>query len=1012
MVDPASVAAAVKAALDCAQDRLAAIAFLDSIKSGDVRVLGGTAFALSSQNQPLEVRHYGLKLLQHLVRIRWDELNHEEKGKMTGMVLDMVKEFATPHEAWSMKSQTAALVAEVTRREEPDVWKGMLKSLLPISDMSPVHAEMVAMVMRWLPEDVIVHNEDLETTRRRQLLSELTESLPQLFPFFYKLLEKHFGAGMEAMHLQQMELAKQHAAVVTAALQAVLVYAEWSPVTNFSSYGLVEACGFLINSPEFRLAACEILKQLLSRRKPYDEDVELFNSVLARVYEILSSVCDAYFVHYDGGGSAPLEFAECLCEALVALGSQNLQVISSNNQKLATYYRQMLKFLQHSEFPLHVQALPLWLGLLRDSLSVERNKVIIARPTVVVPIETASVLLDVAFQKLLKDGQEEEFTSAVDYSQYRGRLIELIRLVAHHHHDLGITKVVQRLDVFLTKEKISSQEYFILESTHTMLDAVVTGCFARGGTSELLDGLLQRLLTVHWSEPELVEIHAKCFDALVPYIKNVPTAVPTVIQKLFQLLVTVPVVSKEASSTNSKARFQVCTSFLRIAKLAGPALFPHMQIVAETMTRLQQERHLLRGEYILLGESLLVAGSTAGQEQQNQVLEWLLGPFRDYWCHSDWQQKYLCDPAGFVRLLGTTTTENLSGDEGMWYIFHSIHFFEKALRRCAAGVEGNPSSHPMAVHMSWILPPLIQLLRCLHSLWIPSILSTLPPPVRQAIHLSASEQASILGESKTVDHKEDELRNWLKSVRDSGYNVLRYASSRLGNQFFVNMSGLSGPLATGLMESLSSMEFRHLRSLVHSVIQSFVRFCPQSLREVWLGQLLPPLLVHCHATLPLAWENLVREGAVKTGTLFAVDGSSGINTELVEERMLRELTREVCTLLAIMASSELNPEQQPGMLCYVIQHSAAAFATVHLGIQSLQWPDSDAVHRGAVFCGAVIDVAGPLNDTNLREIVGKDMFTAIIQSLTLESNSAAHAELLGLLREILVKLSPHTSTPK
>lgn len=52
----------------------------------------------------------------------------------------------------------------------------------------------------------------------------------------------------------------------------------------------------------------------------------------------------------------------------------------------------------------------------------------------------------------------------------------------------------------------------------------------------------------------------------------------------------------------------------------------------------------------------------------------------------------------------------------MWSIFHSITFFERALKRSGTK-KSNPnlqnysttsSPHPMASHLSWMLPPLLK----------------------------------------------------------------------------------------------------------------------------------------------------------------------------------------------------------------------------------------------------------------------------------------------------------------
>lgn len=71
---------------------------------------------------------------------------------------------------------------------------------------------------------------------------------------------------------------------------------------------------------------------------------------------------------------------------------------------------------------------------------------------------------------------------------------------------------------------------------------------------------------------------------------------------------------------------------------------------------------------------------------------------------------YLADPTGLVRLCSET--------QFMWSIYHTVTFFEKALKRSGSR-KGNlnpqnsspPTSiplHPMAPHLSWMLPPLLK----------------------------------------------------------------------------------------------------------------------------------------------------------------------------------------------------------------------------------------------------------------------------------------------------------------
>eukprot|EP01018_Ginkgo_biloba_P008898 Gb_10620 [translate_table: standard] len=1125
-----SVAQAVLAALDWnspAEARQDAALFLDSTKSGDVRVLANTSFALVKQDWSSEIRHYGFKMLQHLVRLRWEELSNEERRHFAKMVVDMVSDVAKPHEEWVLKSQTAALVAEVVRREGLPLWQDLLPSLVSLSDQSAIHAELVAMVLRWLPEDITVHNEDLEGDRRRQLLRGLTQSLPDILPLLYKLVYQHFGAAVRAVEQKQMDLAKQYAATVTAALNAVNAYAEWAPIPALASYGLIDACGYLLCSVEFRLNACEFFKLISPRRRPADETVSAFDSTMSRVFEILMNASGVFFNRSASGTSSiddsEVDFAECICETMVALGCNNLQCIAGDEQKLSVYLQEMLKFLQHPKLALHFQSLPLWLFLLRESASTfkaneqtdEVGKAstigsanlasgLIDKEKKGVPVmisdDVCGIILDVAFQHMLKKNSTmggtlsdssleiwtDDFASKAEFSQYRSRLLELIRLIAARRPVISATRISQRIDAtlnFYLLAPATLHDLSVLEGTQLALDTTVSAIFDGGMHSgaisspavqhtlhSILEGILQRLLSINCTEPALVEILGRHLDAMGPFLKYSPEAVSGVIQKLFHLLTSLPIFHKGQKQdpvivSMSRARLQICTSFLRIARAADTSLLPHMKNIAETMACLQREGRLLRSEHNLLGEAFLIMASAAGSQQQQEVLAWLLEPLSKQWIQMEWQNTYLSDPMGLVHLL--TRSSNTSENELMWSIFHTVTFFERALKRSgskknqqSASQESSlvsievASSHPMASHLSWMLPPLLKLLRCIHSLWSQAIAQALPGEVRAALVVTPAEQASLLGEvatkskgvvatndgsqvdlnrSGSTESRENEIRNWLKGIRDSGYNVLGLATS-IGDPFYQCMDSMS--FVVSLLENLQAMEFRHIRQLVHSVVIPLAKTCPALYWETWLGKILLPLLLHCQQALTVSWASLIQEGRAKVPDVCGDSSGLGLKAEVMEEKLLRDLTRETCALLAALASPGVNKslpsfeqlghlgrtEPSPvadmdkiasgSLIGFLFRQKDAAVPALQICIAAFTWPDSEAVAKAVVFCGSVVILAVSTNSVELQQFVAKDLFTAVIQGLTLESNAMIHADLISLCREIFIYLSNRHPAPR
>lgn len=85
---------------------------------------------------------------------------------------------------------------------------------------------------------------------------------------------------------------------------------------------------------------------------------------------------------------------------------------------------------------------------------------------------------------------------------------------------------------------------------------------------------------------------------------------------------------------------------------------------------------------------------------------------------------------------------------------------------------------------------------------------------------------------------------------------------------------------------------------------------------------------------------------------------------------------------------------------------------LQITLDALKWTDGEAVTKISSFCGTVILLAILTNNVELREFVCKDLFSAIIQGLALESNAIISADLVGLCREIFIYLSDRDPAPK
>lgn len=129
-------------------------------------------------------------------------------------------------------------------------------------------------------------------------------------------------------------------------------------------------------------------------------------------------------------------------------------------------------------------------------------------------------------------------------------------------------------------------------------------------------------------------------------------------------------------------------------------------------------------------------------------------------------------------------------------------------------------------------------------------------------------------------------------------------STTVGDAFFKCLDIDS--VAQALMENLQSMEYRHLKQLIHLVIIPLIKSCPPDLWGTWLEKLLQPLLPFAQHSLSSSWSSLLNEGRAKVPDVCNILGGSDLKVEVMEEKLLRDATREVCGLLSALASPGLN----------------------------------------------------------------------------------------------------------
>lgn len=184
------------------------------------------------------VRHFGLKLVEDIIKLRWNDMNGEEKVFVKDNAMRLMAEGASDilTEDLHIKDVIARIVVEIAKREWPQQWPGFLTELERLCTKGNTQTELVMFVMLRLTEDVAVLQTLEQTQRRKEIYQALTAQMDTIFKFLLTLLERHYQAYVNAGHETAPNttdvLRKTHSKVCQAVLETFNAFVEWAPMAN------------------------------------------------------------------------------------------------------------------------------------------------------------------------------------------------------------------------------------------------------------------------------------------------------------------------------------------------------------------------------------------------------------------------------------------------------------------------------------------------------------------------------------------------------------------------------------------------------------------------------------------------------------------------------------------------------------------------------------------------------------------------------------------------------------
>lgn len=596
----------------------------------------------AKENSPI-VRHIGLQLIEHCIKLRWNAMSPDDKLLIKEAATRLVAEGTQGLlvEQAHIKDAVSRIIVEMVKREWPQQWPTFLQELRQLSSIGDTQTELMLLVLLRLAEDVVAF-QNVQSQRRREIHQALVTNLSEIFEFFLTTLNCHYTKYREMKNLQgingQTPEPEIHRRVTEATLKTLSGFVEWMPVKYIvENDGLLpKIFCYLLSDADLRSEAAECLLQVASRKGHPSERNHLISLFSHDVMgAILSASNSASVEPFEEKSYA---FLKKLCQVIANLGSLLSSCWGSSNSEgglppmdlFETYLDALLATIRHPSQALNRITLQVWSTLLRHKAISELEAVRGAAPK----------LLKIATEKFVKVGypsknddpacayarldcdSDEEFNAL--FTGFRADLSEMVRHATALNPIAGF-QVASRWLHTLMAAKIeagdasengfctsTSPSSVLWEGLVQFMDSVFSKMLSSPNPKPSVEEgiyLLEDVLRYNPEDPTIMSYALSCVSSLCVFLTLAPGSIPLVLDKIFACAVyKVPgeVTGKVRSRASRMLRRHAVAALVAQCKLHPKVMMPCFDQICATVQRLCAANEMSQMERVTATEAMVI----------------------------------------------------------------------------------------------------------------------------------------------------------------------------------------------------------------------------------------------------------------------------------------------------------------------------------------------------------------------------------------------------------------------
>ena len=840
-------------------------------------------------------------------------------------------------------------------------------------------------------EDVAVLQTLEQSQRRKEIYSELTSNMEQIFRFLLGLLEKHYGA-------YKTSGSEENCRVSMAILNTFSSLVEWVNIQHVMANDkyLLRCLTHLLSDSRLQLAAAECMLGIVSWRAGKITE----RAQLLCLFE--SDMMSQLFAAAENAEQHKLDsdhyyFLKKMIEILTMLGEQLCTLWTKdtprNPPNIETYLNALLSFTRHPSQSVNLLANELWGKFFRHA-DISQNATFVSyQPK----------WIEIALRKVVKVGYpENDDHPACGYSQldfdndeeflafflkYRLCILENVRIIASTQPLLPLVLLDQWLRTTINNPNPNKTD---LEAISSLLDSTfskLTSVEQVQPLSHISVPLLQLLLSNSSTSCPVIQSELlSCISALFSVVLIVPDALSAILNRIFQPL------SCNSDNSNKDIRTlrrHSCSLLVKLATKFPGTLLPSFSFLSSEVSKLNSHGFLSKMEYCTMLEGLIIISNKFGNhDRQAMFLAEILNPVLDQFRSLETSYS---DPAKFMDYVGLTSApvplEKMSEDQfgqNRSCLMTNVNMILAVARRselltdmsqAQAGGFSVPLAGSLVIRnpagsiICSVIRNILMLGNTLNRMFGTEFKNKLNPGFVKAFDILEVDRNNILGLPGSRSTKNEmvyqvakipepvtKMQNFLTELFENIYHLLSHLCTNIGPEFY-HQPNLSSNLIMSVFNNIQSLPDFRLRAINRTFLKQFIVNCPVNCAQTVLLPILRHLCPFVQTHLENRW-NYIK--TVRENPNFDEDNTD--SQEVLDDIIIRVMAREyIDTIKAILTSGSKpnnneavqndNSNIENGISSLSINGeislSDASLSTclVSTCLSGISWPDSPASSR-------------------------------------------------------------------